>query len=49
MDRKSAINYLLRKGKIEGKTTFNKTEEEEIENIIKKGKIYGDPVVEIEA
>ncbi len=49
MDRQDAINYLLRKGKIKGESKYDDKEEKEINNVIKKGKIYGDPVVEIEA
>lgn len=48
MKRKEAINYLSRKGKIKGNTTYNKREEAEIDKVIRCGKIYGDPVVEID-
>jgi hypothetical protein len=47
MDRDNAIEYLERKGKIEGKKTFTKTEEKQIKEVMKEGKIYGDPCFEI--
>lgn len=40
MEREEAIKYLKKKGKT--------TTEEEINKIITKGKIYGDPLVIIE-
>jgi len=46
MKRKNAIDYLERKGKIEGNTTYSEEEEEEIKEVIKHGKIYGDPIFE---
>jgi len=48
MDREDAIDYLDRKGKIEGKTTFSSEEEKEIAKVMKSGKIYGDPLCEID-
>ena len=50
MDRGDAITYLQRKGKISkpADPKFTKEEEEEIEEVTKRGKIYGDPLVEIE-
>ena len=47
MNREKAIEYLKRKGKIEGKTEFSAKEEVEINEVMKEGKIYGDPMVEI--
>ena len=44
MDREDAIEYLERKGKIEGDTKYSKEGEAKIEEVIKCGKIYGDPV-----
>ncbi len=49
MDRKKAISYLKRKGKIEeGKESFNKEDEAEIKKVVTEGKIYGDPLVEVD-
>ena len=42
--RRTAINYLERKGVISGKIKYSEKEEKEIEEVMKKGKIYGDPV-----
>lgn len=47
MDREDAIDYLERKGKIEGDTKYSKEEEKEISEVMKRGKIYGDPVAEV--
>lgn len=47
MNRDNAISYLKRKNKIEGKETFSKEEESDIEEVMKEGKIYGDPVVKL--
>ena len=47
MDREDAIEYLKDKGEIEGKETFSKAEEEKIKKVVKEGKIYGDPLVEL--
>lgn len=47
MNRKNAIKYLDRKGKIdvsEGK--FDKDDEQEIKEVMKEGKIYGDPIAQ---
>lgn len=41
MDREKAIKYLKRKDKDE-------TDEKEIEKVMKRGKIYGDPLVEMD-
>jgi hypothetical protein len=46
MDREDAINYLKRKGTIKGK--FSDSEEKEISEVQKRGKIYGDPLVEFD-
>lgn len=46
MDRNSAINYLKKKKKISEK--FSDSEEKEIIEVQKKGKIYGDPLVEFD-
>ncbi len=49
MDRENAIKYLDRKEKIDiSKGKFTKEDEEEIEEVIKKGKIYGDPLAIIQ-
>lgn len=49
MDREDAIRYLERKGKIEAEEKkFDKDDEKEIEKVMKEGKIYGDPVVEVD-
>jgi len=40
MNRKKAIKYLERKGK--------PTTEKEIKKVITEGKIYGDPLVEVD-
>jgi hypothetical protein len=47
MYKDEAIEYLKRKNKIKGITTYNKKEQKEIKRVMKEGKIYGDPVVEI--
>ena len=47
MNKQEAIEYLERKGKIEGKKLYNKTEKKEIETAMKEGKLYGDPVCEV--
>lgn len=47
MDKEDAIEYLKKKGKIQGKTTYSKEEAKEINEVMKHGKIYGDPVVEL--
>jgi hypothetical protein len=48
MNRKDAIEYLDRKGKLETKKTkFTEKDEEKIKEVMKKGKIYGDPCIEI--
>lgn len=47
MDREDAIEYLERKGIIEGKTEYNKREERDIAKAMKQGKLYGDPLVEL--
>ena len=46
MKRKEAIKYLEGKGKIEGK--YDKEDEKEIQDVIKRGKIYGDPTADID-
>lgn len=50
MDREDAIKYLQKKHKISqgADPKFNDKEEEEISNVVKSGKIYGDPIVEVE-
>ena len=49
MNKENAIRYLKRKGKIEGMETFSKVEQKKIKQVMKEGKIYGDPVVELSA
>jgi len=46
MDRNQAIKYLNRKGKISAE--HNEADEKEIAKVVKKGKIYGDPLVELD-
>ena len=51
MDRNEAISYLKRKGKIHPKEVeikLTKEEEKEVDKVIKKGKIYGDPIARIQ-
>ena len=51
MDREEAISYLKRKGKINSKEVevkLNNEEEQEVNNVMKKGKIYGDPIARIQ-
>ena len=48
MDREKAKEYIKRKGHWEETMTkeeADKTNEEKIERVMKKGKIYGDPMV----
>ena len=48
MDREKAIKYLTRKGKLDLENQkFDKEEEEEIQEVMKSGKIYGDPIVNL--
>lgn len=48
MNRKDAIEYLERKEKLDkNKATLNKAEEDEVQKVMKQGKIYGDPLVEV--
>ena len=47
MNRDRAIEYLEDKGVIEGKKSFSKKEEDKIEDVMKHGKIYGDPVANV--
>jgi len=53
MDREDAIAYLERKGKIDDQykekeeRKFSNDEEELITKVKKQGKIYGDPMVEL--
>lgn len=48
MDREDAIKYLDRKNKIDvSDGTFSEEDEKEIEKVMKHGKIYGDPLVEL--
>jgi len=44
MNKKDAIAYLRRKNKIAGKITFSKKEGKLIEEVMKCGKIFGDPI-----
>lgn len=48
MDRQEAIRYLERKGIIAGQTKYNKEEEKEISAVMRGGKLYGDPLAEID-
>lgn len=48
MNKKEAIEYLERKGKLsELKRTLTKKDEEIIDKVMKEGKIFGDPIVEV--
>ena len=47
MDREDAINYLERKGKISGTKKFSKEDEKQISEVVKRGAIYGDPIVQL--
>lgn len=52
MSREEAIAYLDRKGELyepytEAEREFTKAEEKEIKKVQKEGKIYGDPMVEL--
>jgi hypothetical protein len=47
MNRENAIAYLQRKDKISDDDMFDKEEEALIEKVMKEGKIYGDPYVEL--
>ena len=46
MEREEAIEYLESKDKFEARKTFNDKEEADIQEVMKRGKIYGDPVCE---
>lgn len=52
MEQEEAIEYLQRKGKIrQDETThpkWTKKELEEIEDVVARGKVYGDPHAEIQ-
>jgi len=49
MDKEDAIKYLQKKGIImdDEHPEFDEDDEKEIETIMKSGKVYGDPVCEI--
>lgn len=48
MKRDNAIKYLDRKGMIDiSKGKFNKEDEAGIKEVMKEGKIYGDPIVNL--
>lgn len=51
MNKEDAIEYLQDKGKIKDDETkhpkFSKDEQNKIKEVMKQGKIYGDPIVEI--
>lgn len=51
MNRENAISYLQRKDKIRDDDVehpeFDKDEEELIKQVMKEGKIFGDPLVEL--
>jgi hypothetical protein len=48
MKRDNAIKYLDRKEKIDvSKGKFSEKDEAEIEKVMKEGKIYGDPIVNL--
>jgi hypothetical protein len=47
MKRDEAVEYLERKGQL-SERKFTKNDEVKIKEVEKKGKIYGDPIVELE-
>jgi len=51
MEKEEAIEYLQRKGKIREdevkRPKFNEFEQAKIKEVMKEGKIYGDPVVSL--
>jgi len=47
MDEEDAIDYLERKDEIVGKKIYTKEEKIKIKKVMKEGKIYGDPMVEL--
>jgi hypothetical protein len=47
MDEQEAIDYLEEKKEIKGKKTFTPAEKKKIKEVMKSGKIYGDPHCEI--
>lgn len=51
MEKEEAIEYLEEKGKIRerplAKIKYNKEESKKISRVMKEGKIYGDPLVEL--
>lgn len=48
MDREQAIEYLEKKGKIDGEVKYRKEDEEKIVKVMKEGKIYGDPIADVQ-
>lgn len=46
MKKEESIRYLIEKGVIKPK--FTSKEEKEIKDVMLKGKIYGDPLIETE-
>ena len=47
MDEEDAIEYCKRKGVVQGEEKFSKSEKAEINKVMKHGKIYGDPCVQL--
>jgi hypothetical protein len=49
MDEEDAVEYLQEKGEIRDRENpkFNKAEKAKIKEVVKEGKIYGDPIVEL--
>ena len=47
MNKKDAIKYLDKKGKLEDADNLTEDDEQEVRKIIKEGKIYGDPAASI--
>lgn len=49
MERSDAVAYLRRKDKIDSEADeFTAEEEKEIEKVMTRGKVYGDPCVEVD-
>ena len=51
MEKENAIDYLQRKGQISDdivkRPKFTKEEKQKIKEVMKEGKIYGDPIVKL--
>ena len=47
MSREDAIEYLDRKSRLD-EPKYNRKDEKQIAEVMRSGKIYGDPIVELE-